>query len=266
MQASSITPPLRGSRRSPSSSRRGANAASKRDAHPGTRASRPHMAWRSLGRLRRRDGTVAGPCPSFGLANAVYAGRVAACRQRCADAPPPPARNKDAGGTPAFPGGASPAAGPPSPGREGSFERETEDLDGLSGARKSSGSPRRLASCVLVVLRVPSWITLFFVVSGKDAGGTPAFPGGASPAAGPPSPGREGSFERETGDLDGLSGARKGSGSPRRLASCVLVVLRVPSWITLFFVVSGKVAGGTPAFPGGAPPAVEPEGGQRGVA
>ena len=35
-------------------------------------------------------------------------GRVAACRQRRADAPRPPARNKDAGGTPALPGGASP--------------------------------------------------------------------------------------------------------------------------------------------------------------
>ena len=44
-----------------------------------------------------------------------------------------------------------------------------------------------------------------------------------------------GSFERETGDPDDLSGARKGSGSPRRLTSCVLVVLRVSSWITLFF-------------------------------
>ncbi len=74
------------------------------DAHPGTRASRPHMAWRSLGHRRRRDGTVTGPCLSFGPANAVHAGGVAACRQRCADAPPPPARNKVAGETPAFPG------------------------------------------------------------------------------------------------------------------------------------------------------------------
>ena len=64
------------------------------------------LARHSLGRLRRRDGTATGPCRSFGLAIAVHAGRVAACRQRRADAPSPPARNKVAGGTPAFPGGA----------------------------------------------------------------------------------------------------------------------------------------------------------------
>ncbi len=74
------------------------------DAHPGTRASRPHMAWRSLGHRRHWDRTVTEPCLSFGLANAVHAGRVAACRQPCADAPPPPARSKDAGETPAVPG------------------------------------------------------------------------------------------------------------------------------------------------------------------
>ena len=73
-------------------------------AHPGRRASRPHMAWRSLDRLRRWDGTVTGPCPSFGLAHAVHAGWVAACRQPCAVAPSPPARNKVAGETPAVPG------------------------------------------------------------------------------------------------------------------------------------------------------------------
>ena len=71
------------------------------------------IARHSLGHLRRRDGTVAGPCLSFELANAVHAGRMAACRQRCADAPPPPARNKVAGETPAFPGGASPLFTPP---------------------------------------------------------------------------------------------------------------------------------------------------------
>ena len=74
--------------------------------HPGTRASRPHISPARLGRLRRWDGTATGPCPSFGLAIAVHADRVAACRQRRADAPSPPARNKVAGGTPAFPGGA----------------------------------------------------------------------------------------------------------------------------------------------------------------
>ena len=71
------------------------------------------LAWPSLGRLRHWDGTLTGPYRSFGLAHAVHAGRVAACRQRCADAPPPPARNKDAGETPAFPGGASPLPTPP---------------------------------------------------------------------------------------------------------------------------------------------------------
>ena len=36
-----------------------------------------------------------------------------------------------------------------------------------------------------------------------------------------PPPATSGSSERETGDPDGLPGARKGSGSPRHLASCV---------------------------------------------
>ncbi len=71
------------------------------------------FARHSRGRLRRWDGTATGPCPSFGLASAVHAGWVAACRLRWADAPPPPARNKVAGETPAFPGGASPLSTPP---------------------------------------------------------------------------------------------------------------------------------------------------------
>ena len=59
----------------------------------------------SLGRLRRWDGTVTGPWLSFGLAIAVHAGWGTARRQPCATAPFPPAKNKVAGETPAFPGG-----------------------------------------------------------------------------------------------------------------------------------------------------------------
>ncbi len=59
------------------------------------------MPTRERGRPSR---TLARHSPAM----AVHAGRVAACRQRRADAPRPPARNKVAGGTPAFPGGASP--------------------------------------------------------------------------------------------------------------------------------------------------------------
>ncbi len=63
------------------------------------------FARHSLGHLRHWDRPATAPCPSFGLAIAVHAGWGAARRQPCATAPFPPARNKVAGGTPAFPGG-----------------------------------------------------------------------------------------------------------------------------------------------------------------
>ena len=46
----------------------------------GARASRPHQAWHSLGHLPHLDQTGTAPCLSFGLAAAVPAHRVAACR------------------------------------------------------------------------------------------------------------------------------------------------------------------------------------------
>ena len=45
----------------------------------GARASRPHKAWPSLAHLPHLDQTGTAPCPSFGLADAVPADRVAAC-------------------------------------------------------------------------------------------------------------------------------------------------------------------------------------------
>ena len=108
------------------------------------------FARHSLDRLRRWDGTAAEPCLSFGLANAVHAGRVAACRQRRAVAPPPPARNKVAGGTPAFPGGAVGPIGP------------------------CHCRSRRRGACLQPCAGVPSP-----PARNKVAGETPAFPGGA---------------------------------------------------------------------------------------
>ena len=49
------------------------------DGFPGARASRPHQAWHSLGHLPHLDQTGTAPWLSFGLADAVPAGRVAAC-------------------------------------------------------------------------------------------------------------------------------------------------------------------------------------------
>ena len=49
------------------------------DGFPGARASRPHQAWHSLGHLPHLDQPATAPWLSFGLADAVPAGRVAAC-------------------------------------------------------------------------------------------------------------------------------------------------------------------------------------------
>ena len=75
------------------------------DAHPGTRASRPHHVRHSLGHLRHLVRPVTARWACSGLARAVHSERPAACLQPPADAPRPPARNRVAGGTPALPGG-----------------------------------------------------------------------------------------------------------------------------------------------------------------
>ena len=49
------------------------------DGFPGARASRPHKAWHSLGHLPHLDQPGMAPWLSFGLADAVPAGRMAAC-------------------------------------------------------------------------------------------------------------------------------------------------------------------------------------------
>ena len=55
--------------------------------------------------LRHTDRPGTAPWIRVGLAIAVHAKGPVACLQRPADAPQPPARHKDAGGTPALPGG-----------------------------------------------------------------------------------------------------------------------------------------------------------------
>ena len=89
----------------PQSIRRGGQRGVQKGCPPGTRASRPHHVRHVLGHLRHRVRPVTAPWASSGLASAAHAERPAACLQRPADAPRPPARNKDAGGTPALPGG-----------------------------------------------------------------------------------------------------------------------------------------------------------------
>ena len=49
------------------------------DGFPGARASRPHQAWHSLGHLPHLDQPGTSPWLSFGPADAVPAGRMAAC-------------------------------------------------------------------------------------------------------------------------------------------------------------------------------------------
>ncbi len=49
------------------------------DGFPGARASRPHQAWHSLGHLPHLDQPGTAPWLSFGPADAVPAGRMAAC-------------------------------------------------------------------------------------------------------------------------------------------------------------------------------------------
>ena len=49
------------------------------EAHPGARASRPHKSSRSFGHLLHRNQPAAAPCPCFGRAHAVPAGREVGC-------------------------------------------------------------------------------------------------------------------------------------------------------------------------------------------
>ena len=145
------------------------------DGFLGARASRPHQAWHSLGRLPHLDQPATAPWLSFGLADGVPAHRVAACsialklsggqRDRMRAGRPrsqgnhsplegesqKPSRQAKAdavGGWRAtsqkadlHPSGNSrlPASRAPAPGPGGSFESETTDYCGLSGARTLSG-------------------------------------------------------------------------------------------------------------------------------
>ena len=70
----------------------------------GARASRPHNDWHALGHLLRLDRPAAAPRLSFGLAVAVTANVVAACKaaRKLSDHH----KEQDAGGTPALPGDA----------------------------------------------------------------------------------------------------------------------------------------------------------------
>ena len=70
----------------------------------GARASRPHNDWRGLGHLLHLDRPAAAPRLSFGLAVAVTADVVAACKaaRKLSDHH----KEQDAGGTPALPGDA----------------------------------------------------------------------------------------------------------------------------------------------------------------
>ena len=72
-------------------------------AHPGARASRPPKARHSLSHLRHLNRPPTAPWLSFGLAVSVSAGMAAACKV----VPMLSGRKKykDAGGTPALPGG-----------------------------------------------------------------------------------------------------------------------------------------------------------------
>ena len=64
----------------------------------------------------------------------------------------------------------------------------------------------------------PSWLVPF-QLDGADSSSAP----GEFQTSPAPAPTTGGSFERETGDPDGVSGTRKGVGSPRLLTSCVFV-------------------------------------------
>ena len=146
------------------------------DGFLGARAGRPHQAWHSLGHLPHLDQPGTAPWLSFGLADAVPAHRVAACsialklsggqRDRMRAGRPrsqgnhsplegesqKPSRQAKAdavgGGRRAtsqkadvHPLGNSrlPASRAPAPGPGGSFESDTMDYCGLSGARTLSG-------------------------------------------------------------------------------------------------------------------------------
>ena len=94
----------------------------------GARASRPHQAWHSLGHLPHLDQPGTAPWLSFGLADAVPADRVAACS--IALKLSGVQRDRMRAGRP---------RSQADPGRGGSFESETTDYCGLSGARTLSG-------------------------------------------------------------------------------------------------------------------------------
>ena len=157
---------------------------------PGARASRPHKSSRSFGHLLHRNQPAAAPCLCFGRAHAVPAGRAVGCniagklsgnRRDSMRAGRPRSRvgrpdgevggirratSLRADGRPLGNSRLSASPAPALPG--GSYESET--IRNRQSCR-DLGTPSRLTSAPswsFVVLRVPSWITLFSFVSGKD--------------------------------------------------------------------------------------------------
>ncbi len=125
------------------------------EAHPGARASRPHNSWHSLGHLLHpaRPATAPGPC--FSRAHAVPAGGVAGCR--IAGKLSGTQRDSMRAGRPR-----SRVAPPPiTLAHQGGTRR-------LAGPQPVPMRPSCHAWWPFVVLRGPSWITLFSFVSSKS--------------------------------------------------------------------------------------------------
>ena len=215
------------------------------------------FARHSLGRLRRWDGTATGPCLSFELANAVHAGRVAACRQPCAVAPPPPARNKVAGETPAFPGVILEVCKRPLARHSvGRLRRWDGTVAGpcLSFELASAVHAGRMAAC-----RLPCAVAPPPPARNKVAGETPAFPGVILEVCKRPL------ARHSVGRLRRWDGTVAGPCLSFELASAVhagrMAACRQPCAVAPSPPARNKVAGGTPAFPGGAQPALPGGGG-----
>ena len=234
----------------------------------------------SLAGVRDWERPATAPWVSLGLAVAFHAERPAAGPQGRSNAPRPPPRNKDAGETPAFPGGTPPRGGSDSwrkPPRDRGRPARTIAGHGLAGVRhweRPARAPRdslgravaghaeRLAAGPQGRSNAPQPPP-----RNKDAGETPAFPGGTPPRGGSDSwrkPPRDRGRPARTIARHGLAGVRhwvRRARAPRvSLGPAVAVhaerlaagpqgrsnAPRPPP--------RNKDAGETPAFPGGTPP------------
>ena len=167
------------------------------DGFLGARASRPHKAWPSLAHLPHLDQPGTAPCPSFGMADAVPADRVATCS--IALKLSGNQRDGMRAGRPRSQGNHSPLEG------ESQKPSRQAKADAVGGGRRATSQKAAvhpLGNSRLPASRAPATYDgadhsrvkqVLFQISG------PPHPGKLFQISGPPPPRRGGSYESETG-------------------------------------------------------------------